>query len=91
MQDLRELGRLDHSNKGFLGHVPNTVNVCQCMLMSEVLLWSSLDPVKAVHADPDSEATEEEPQEDEEVAETSPAPVRKGSRKSQVLPGSRCC
>ena len=55
-----------------------------------VLLWSSLDPVKAVHADSHSEATEEEPQEDEEVAETSPAPVRKGSRKSQVLLGSRC-
>ena len=59
-----------------------------------VLLWSSLDPVKAVHADSHSEATEEEPQEDEEVAETSPAPVKKdkrGSQKSQVLPGLRCC
>ena len=76
-----------------------SVNACLCQSWYElvhvgsvgVLLWSSLDPVTAVHADSDSEATEEEPQEDEEVAETSPAPVRKGSRKSQVLPGSRCC
>ena len=51
-------------------------------------LWNACMPTH-------SEATEEEePQEDEEVAETSPAPVKKdkrGSQKSQVLPGLRCC
>ena len=51
-----------------------------------------MDPVKCVRANVHCEATEEEePQEDEEVAETSPAPVKKGSQKSQVLPSLRCC